>query len=78
MALGSCVACCQRTTAIIEQNQNTANGHIASKKFSCSFVLGNSGARGKQEHGGELCAEFLGGIFARAQSSLAMLPFEVF
>ena len=41
------------------------------------FVLANFGAGGKQEHGRELCAEFLW-LFARAQFSLAVLPFEVF
>ena len=41
------------------------------------FVLGNFGAGGKQEHGRELCAEFLW-LFARVQFSLAVLPFAVF
>ena len=41
------------------------------------FVLGNFSARGKQEHGRELCADFLW-LCARVQFSLAVLPFEVF
>ena len=40
-------------------------------------MLGNFGARGKQEHGRELCADFLW-LFARVQFSLAVLPFAVF
>ena len=40
-------------------------------------MLGNFGARGKQEHGRELCADLLW-LFARVQFSLAVLPFEVF
>ena len=41
------------------------------------LCLGNFGARGKQEHGRELRADFLW-LFARVQFSLAVLPFEVF
>ena len=40
-------------------------------------MLGNFGARGKQEHGRELCADFLW-LFARVQFSLAVSPFAVF
>ena len=40
-------------------------------------MLGNFGVRGKQEHGRKLRAEFLW-LFARAQFSLAVLPFAVF
>ena len=40
-------------------------------------MLENFGARGKQEHGRELCADFLW-LFARVQFSLAVLPFAVF
>ena len=40
-------------------------------------MLGHFGARGKQEHGRELCADFLW-LFARVQFSLAVLPFAVF
>ena len=40
-------------------------------------MLGNFGARGKQEHGRELRADFLW-LSARARFSLAVLPFEVF
>ena len=39
-------------------------------------MLGNFGAGGKQEHGRELCADFLW-LFASAQFSLAVLPFAV-
>ena len=46
-------------------------------KIQLFFVLGNFSAGGKQEHGWELCDELLW-IFARAQFSLAVLPFEVF
>ena len=47
------------------------------KIYLLFFVLGKFGAGGKQEHGRELCADFLW-IFTRAQFSLAVLPFEVF
>ena len=40
-------------------------------------MLGNFGAGGKQKHGRELCVDFLW-LFARAQFSLAVLPFAVF
>ena len=40
-------------------------------------MLGNFGARGQQEHGRELCADFLW-LSARAQFSLVVLPFAVF
>ena len=44
---------------------NTANGNTASENRVVFFVLGNFGARGKQEHGRELCADFFYG-FLRA------------
>ena len=53
---------------------------IAEISLCCFFfvVLGNFGARGKQERDRELCADFFFfffRIFARALFSLAVLPF---